>query len=75
MKKYKLEDCPWCENNKALDIWERRNEDELLFYVICHLCEAQGPLMKSEEKAAEKWNEVMGMVQGFKENCIPSSYE
>ncbi len=75
LKKHKLEDCPWCENDKNLYM---RCEDWDLteYYVECNYCDSRGPsVVGLEKEAAEKWNQVMGMVRGFKENCIPSFYD
>lgn len=63
VKKYKLEDCPWCENDKNLYM---RCEDWDLteYYVECNYCDSRGPsVVGTEREAAEKWNDVMKLVR------------
>ncbi len=50
--------CPWCKTTKKLEVVE---EDwgfisNLLYYVICNGCGANGPTDHMEEKAIKKWN-------------------
>ncbi len=69
MKKYKLEDCPWCESGDHVEIggsFEVWGPDRVYSnYVFCKGCHARGADSKDHEKAAEKWNDVMGKVRRF----------
>ncbi len=73
MKKYKLEDCPWCESSEYVGFLSALKYKN--FQVACSWCLCRSALGGSKKEAAEKWNDVMGMVKGFKENSIPSSYD
>lgn len=64
VKKYKLEDCPWCESAKKLD-FDTRQFGCMDPFVFCNRCGARGCYATSKEIAAKRWNDVMGMVKRY----------
>ena len=68
MKKYKLEDCPWCYSDENLYIADKNIFSNIIyFFVECGECHARGTVTENEEQAVEKWNKVMGIVSRYED--------
>lgn len=73
MKKYKLENCPWCESYEYLHIGQITGchsypcSTHTHYFVKCIRCYAQGPHAKDKKEAEEKWNEAMWKIPSYDE--------
>ncbi len=51
-----MKPCPFCGKGDA-EIQRRYGITNLIYYIRCNVCEADGPRSITPERAAELWNE------------------
>ena len=53
----KLKPCPFCGRNDSISIDKYKSGGEWWHFVECKECMANGPVGKTEQDAADAWNE------------------
>lgn len=51
--------CPFCHTAEEVYLDENPNKSRPRYWVVCAVCEATGPVRKTEDDAVNDWNRVL----------------